>query len=114
MEMFYCVAIIYPIPYKINNYWYNLVDLISSLFNENNGYVYALIWGHIKRVYNNRSEDVKFEKLSRVICLIERSSVSHFIVFTQSSVGPDQNAASDQGLHCLSFTQQLQGVWQTV
>ena len=46
------VEIILSTPYKIDNYWYNLFDLISSLANEHNGY--SLIWGHIRRVYNNQ------------------------------------------------------------
>ena len=44
-------------PYRLNNYWYNLFDLILSLVNENNGY--SLIWVRIRRVYNNRSKDTK-------------------------------------------------------
>ena len=60
----YWVNIMHSIPYKINNYWYNSFDFISSL-KENNGFF--LICGHIsRRIYNNCSD---FEKLSRVICL---------------------------------------------
>ena len=38
-------------------YWFNKFDRLSSLVNENNGY--SLILGHIRRVYNNRSEDAE-------------------------------------------------------
>ena len=45
----------YLILYKINNYWYSLFDITSSLVYENN--VDSLIGGHIRRIYNNSSED---------------------------------------------------------
>ena len=60
----YWVDIIHSLLYKINNYWYNLLNLVSSLIKENNGY--SLIWGHRRRVFNNSSEDAKqFLKNSR-------------------------------------------------
>ena len=53
----YWVDAMHSTPYKIDNYCYNLFDLISSLVNENNDY--SLICGHIRRGYNIRSEDPK-------------------------------------------------------
>ena len=32
MELF--TGLIHSIPYQINNYWYNLLDLISNFINE--------------------------------------------------------------------------------
>ena len=42
----YCIDISYMILFNINNYWYNLLDLTSSLVNENN--VYFLIGKHMR------------------------------------------------------------------
>ena len=45
------------VPYKINNYSYNLFSLTSSHVNENTGY--SLICDHIRQVYNNCLEEAE-------------------------------------------------------
>ena len=46
----------------------NLFDLQSSPVNENNDYFQ--IWGHIKRVYNNRSDDAKKKNSREQVALL--------------------------------------------
>ena len=48
------------------------LGLISNLVSENNGY--SLIWGHVRRVYSNRSKDAEcFVKHSWTHSISERS-----------------------------------------
>ena len=71
MEMFTrLILYIRSLIKLIKIYIIDLFDLQSSLVNENNGYFQ--IWGHVKRVYNNHSDDAK--NLSRTSCFTEYGS----------------------------------------
>ena len=91
--------IIHSIPYTVNKYWYNLFDIISTFVNENKGH--SPIGGHIRRVYNNRSEVVKriFGKLARASDLLYWKQPMWVIIFNACS---DRIDALSIQQHCYS------------
>ena len=86
-ENIYWVYVINLIPNASNNHWYNLIDLISSLVNENNGY--SQILAHIRRVYDNRSKlgcRIVKVNLKREIWSSLKSSLKNLIIWIATNV----------------------------